>query len=66
MKVSEIYDKIVGMDLPDAESLAEESGHKIRVMMRDKSCLVGTCDYLPQRINVAVEEGKISSIIGTG
>lgn len=51
------------MQLMDAKEFAEKSGFKFRVIKRDGKNRVSTCDFIQNRINVAVEQGKITDVL---
>ena len=56
----------IGNTVEDVSKEAERTGWSIRVMKQDGKNCIGTCDYRPGRINVAVVEGRITEIIGLG
>lgn len=57
-------------ELPDLVGLsveaAEARGHTVRVTSEDGVGLFGTCDFLPDRVNVAVVDGVISQVLDFG
>ena len=57
---------IVGKTECEAESVLRKHGKQLRVVQRDDTSFVGSCEYWPDRINVVVESGKISKIISAG
>lgn len=46
---------IVGQSVDDATATLEDAGLTLRVVRRDGEDLAGTADYVPTRVNVAVE-----------
>lgn len=65
-KLESICESIVGQSVDAAKLEAERAGCSIRVMKIDGKNCIGTCDYKPSRINVAVADGKIIEITGRG
>lgn len=59
-------DSLVGMEVEAARTKAEANGFKLRVRIRDGKPLTGTCDYCEDRINVSVQDGKVTGITGMG
>lgn len=57
---------LVGLILEDGVRLAENHGWTVRVRERDGISMIGTQDYVPNRINVKVHAGKISDVTGIG
>ena len=47
--------EIVGESVADATATLEDAGMTLRVVKRDGEDLPGTQDYIPTRVNVAVE-----------
>jgi hypothetical protein len=47
--------EIVGASVEDATATLEDAGLTMRVIKRDGEDLAGTADYIPTRVNVAVE-----------
>ncbi len=47
--------EIVGASVDDATATLEDAGLTMRVIKRDGEDLAGTADYIPTRVNVAVE-----------
>jgi len=46
---------IVGESVEDATATLEDAGLTLRVIKRDGEDLAGTADFVPTRVNVAVE-----------
>ena len=57
---------IVGKTEVDAENTLKREGKKMRVTERDGKPFMVTMDYWPDRINVAIERGKVSQIVSVG
>jgi nucleoside-triphosphatase THEP1 len=56
----------IGNTVEEVSEEAKRTGWSIRVMKQDGKDCVGTCDYNPGRLNVAVDNGKITEILGFG
>ena len=52
--------EIIGKTEKEAEEIAKEEGMHLRLMRKDKKSFCGTCDFRTDRINIEVEEDKIS------
>ncbi|MCG8602045.1 MAG: hypothetical protein MI807_18020 [Verrucomicrobiales bacterium] len=52
----------IGMDLKAAETQAEKSGLRHRVVERDGKPLPATRDYRPNRVNFSVKAGKVIKV----
>ena len=59
-------ESLVGMEVEEARKLAEDNGMLIRVCQEDGLIYAGTCDFRPNRVNIIVSEGKVTSIIDLG
>lgn len=62
---NETHENLIGLTVTEADALLAPDNF-VRVIKEDGEPLIGTCDYLPERINVATESGKISAIEGEG
>ena len=61
------YMKVVGMTVPDAiEFLMEFGISDIRATSVDGKPRIGTADWVPTRLNVAIEDGVITAVSGVG
>lgn len=59
--------RIVGLPEAEAEKLAAAEGDcTVRVIVRDGESLPATMDFNPSRINVEVEDGKVTAIVSLG
>ena len=58
--------KIIGMSVKRAETLLKKHGFILRVMERDGEHFVGTCEMRTNRVNVVVENGKITGLLQVG
>jgi hypothetical protein len=56
----------VGLTLEEFIGAAEELGANVRVVVEDGVDLVVTDDYRTDRVNVAVDGGIVTQIIGVG
>lgn len=56
----------IGTAVSAAMAAAESEGCSIRVAMRDGEGLALTEDFRPDRVNVAVEGGKVTEIVSIG
>lgn len=52
----------IGLSLRDAEKLAVKRGLPHRVTMLDRQPQMATRDYLPNRVNFAVEKGRVIGV----
>lgn len=52
-------DLLVGLSEKVAERLSEQQGCGFRILERDGESMIGTADYRPDRVNVAVRDGKV-------
>jgi hypothetical protein len=52
---------LIGMKMGDVPSSVN-----VRASVVDGQPQIGTCDFVPSRVNVAVENGVIVSIVGMG
>ena len=55
---------LVGEELAGARELARAEGCEVRVVVRDGKNLVGTDDVRIDRVNVAVDDGRVTRIDG--
>jgi hypothetical protein len=55
---------LVGEELADARELARAEGCDVRVVVRDGKNLVVTDDFRIDRVNVAVDDGRVTGIDG--
>ena len=55
---------IVGQALPAASAAAEARGCTVREAIRDGEHLALTSDFVPDRVNVATEDGTVIGIAG--
>ncbi len=53
--VSDDVPDVVGADVDEATATLEDAGFTLRVVRRDGEDLAATMDYVPNRVNVAVE-----------
>lgn len=64
--LDEVTETLVGMTVEDAEALAEENDWIIRQLKIDGEDQMATMDLRDNRINVAVEDGVITEVLGGG
>jgi hypothetical protein len=57
---------VVGLSVDEATKVAEGSGWSVRVARQDGEDLALTMDFLPSRLNVAVEAGVITEVLSVG
>ena len=57
---------VVGDPIAAAKRAASEQGCEIRVAVRNGEGLALTQDFRPDRVNVAVESGKVTEILNIG
>jgi len=58
--------ELVGMTTPAAGQKAHSHGCTVRVTRQDGKDLPATLDHRPDRVNVAVEAGKVTEVINVG
>jgi hypothetical protein len=56
--------RLVGRRLPQAESMARKRRCPLRVAIKDGRNLALTEDFSPSRINVRVDDGVVTEIVG--
>lgn len=56
--------RLEGLPYPEAEERAEARGCSTRIVEEDGEALAVTDDLRPDRVNVAVESGEVTAIIG--
>lgn len=57
---------IIGKTEAEAEQILTQEGKKMRVANRDGQYYLMTMDYWADRINVAIERGKVIKVVGVG
>jgi Fe-S oxidoreductase len=62
MATTELKETLIGKTVAEAQSLAKKAGCKVRVMQEDGEHFCGTCDYVPTRLNLSVEGGKVTAV----
>ena len=60
------FDHLIGLSESDARALAAQDDYSLRVLAADGELFMGTMDINPRRINVALEEGVVVSIMKLG
>ena len=58
--------KLIGLPHKEAKNFCKKCGAELRVMLKDGVPFAGTCDVKCNRINVAVDQDKITKIMGVG
>ena len=61
-ETSALADSLIGMSEQDAVAKVEATGRVIRIGRRDKETFALTMDYSPTRINIEVDNGKVTSV----
>lgn len=56
-----IDEEVIGMEKQAAIDLIKSRGLKVRVRSEDGEAFMGTCDYRPERINLHITDGKVTS-----
>jgi hypothetical protein len=64
--LQEIKDSAIGCAVEVVSEKAKKLGWSIRVMKSDGKNCIGTCDYNPGRINIAVVDGIVTDILSVG
>lgn len=57
---------LIGLSVNEADEALKTAGYKMRVVQEDGEHFIVTMDYRLDRVNVAVNNGKVSSINGVG
>ncbi len=65
-EIKAVSDSIIGLDITDAEHIAQKKGLLIRPMCVDGQELLGTCDFRPNRLNIEVNDGKVAAVVSVG
>lgn len=52
---------LVGLTEEAAKAKITELGMKVRVRNRDGETFMGTCDYRTDRVNLSIDNGKITN-----
>tara|TARA_R110000868_G_scaffold393641_1_gene664733 strand:- start:122 stop:412 length:291 start_codon:yes stop_codon:yes gene_type:complete len=63
-ELKSLSDSLVGVELSYARGML--NAWSIRVMRIDGQNCIGTTDFNPDRINVAIREGTITHVLGVG
>jgi len=58
--------RLVGRTEQEAAALAQDAGCTVRVVRRDGEGLFVTEDFRPDRINVAVRDGRVTAVESLG
>lgn len=58
--------KMEGMSVDEARAAAEAKGCLLRVVKEDGRPMLGTCDFRPNRCNVEVTGGKVTTVESWG
>ena len=66
MSIQEVMEKIIGLNIDDAEFIAADSGFIVRKVKEDGKGLFIKDDYRVRRINVEVINGKVTNVQGIG
>jgi hypothetical protein len=61
-----LWSDYAGLREDAAAALAGRRGRPLRVVERDGEPLPHTDDFVEDRLNVAVEDGRVSRVLGTG
>jgi hypothetical protein len=57
---------VVGLSVEEAETAAEEAGFTVRIARQDGEDLALTMDFIPNRVNVEVEDGVVTGVVSVG
>lgn len=58
--------QMLSRPLAEANTMCETSGYRLRVVRIDGQPLITTCDYVPDRINVVIENDIVVDLMGYG
>lgn len=56
----------IGCTVNEIMQEAEKGGWSVRVVKENGKNCMGTCDFQPFRINVAVDRGEVTEIVSLG
>lgn len=62
----EIIDEIVGLNLKEASQIVRSNGMKFRIVNTNGKHFFGTSDFVPDRINVRVDDNEVTEVISVG
>jgi hypothetical protein len=65
-RTQEFARQLVGLNLHDADHLADRSGYRLRVIRQSGKGLPVTADYVSNRINIEIEDDIVVSAAGVG
>lgn len=54
-------DQLIGMEEADAVALLTEQNRRFRIGSVDDESFFGTCDYWPNRVTLAIQDGLVAS-----
>lgn len=57
---------LIGLTLEEALASAKANNHTIRVLHENGEHLFGTCDWCPERINIAIDDNVVTAILNLG
>jgi hypothetical protein len=60
------WDNLIGLDEEMAEAEVTERHWVMRVVKKNEQSCVGTCDLREDRINVVVNQGIVTEVMGVG
>ena len=64
--ISDGWDNLIGLDEKAAALEVEERHWVMRVVRENKQSMVGTCDLREDRVNVVVDQGIVTEVMGVG
>jgi len=64
--VSDGWDNLIGLDEETAEAEVKGRHWIMRVVQKNKQSMVGTCDLREDRVNVVVDQGIVTEVMGVG
>lgn len=67
-ELKEFHEILVGLEIGFAKDMMRDIGKPmiVRVMRKNGQNCIGTADFNPDRVNVAIVDGIITAIIGIG
>jgi hypothetical protein len=60
------WDNLIGLDEERAEVEVKNRHWIMRVVQKNKQSMVGTCDLREDRVNVVVNQGVVTEVMGIG
>jgi len=60
------WDNLIGLDEERAEVEVKNRHWVMRIVKKNEQSMVGTCDLREDRVNVVVNQGIVTEVMGVG